>query len=119
MKDIDESNAPGNPFRDATVPLVRITQPPHLAGVVTCLDHLAQLQDLAQRRTRLHDDQECPAFLNVEIPSEIVLLHAHRCLMCGVRPSPNRHCENDSCARELHPQWPAVYCCNDCALEDL
>lgn len=46
-------------------------------------------------------------------------LHARyfdeRCAMCGVVPSPN-NCLN--CGRPLHPQWPAVYCSNRCAMED-
>jgi len=51
--------------------------------------------------------------------SDIRRLHAHhfdeRCAMCGVVPSANR-CLN--CDRALHPNWPAVYCSNSCAMED-
>ena len=46
-------------------------------------------------------------------------LHAcyfdERCAMCGVVPSPN-NCQN--CSKPLHPQWPAIYCSNRCAMED-
>lgn len=46
-------------------------------------------------------------------------LHAHyfdeHCAMCGVAPSANR-CLN--CDKTLHPNWPAVYCSDVCALED-
>lgn len=37
------------------------------------------------------------------------------CQMCAVVPAPNC-CA--SCQRPLHPQWPAIYCNNECALED-
>lgn len=51
--------------------------------------------------------------------ADIQRLHARyydeRCAMCGVSPSANR-CLN--CAESLHPNWPAVYCTNRCALED-
>jgi hypothetical protein len=117
MTDIDRQEDTSG-VRGAAITLVRITHPSRLAGVITCLDHLTQLRDLIQRQSLSQDDQERPAFLYVEMPREIVELHAHRCLMCGVMASPNRRCENDSCARKLHPQWPAVYCCNECAWED-
>jgi len=105
--------------RGAAIILVRVTHPSQLAGVITCLEHFAQLRDLIQQQRLSHDDQERLAFLHVEIPWEIIELHTHQCLMCGVKASPNRRCENDSCTRELHPQWPAVYCCNECAWEDV
>ena len=38
-----------------------------------------------------------------------------RCALCGVTPSLNRCL---TCQKVLHPQWPAVYCSNRCALED-
>lgn len=53
-----------------------------------------------------------------ELPADQVAFMGHRCLMCGVAPSPGRICENESCGSGLHPQWPAIYCCNRCALED-
>ena len=118
MTNIDVREDTPEASRGAAITLVRVTRPSRLVGVIACLDHLTQLRDLVQRQSLPHDDQERPAFLHVEIPWEIVELHAHRCLMCGVKAVPNRRCENDSCTRELHPQWPAVYCCNECAWED-
>jgi len=41
--------------------------------------------------------------------------YAETCAMCGVTPSLNL-CLN--CSKVLHPQWPAVYCSNRCAMED-
>lgn len=86
--------------------LVRVTAPRRHEGVILCSDHLRQLAidvDLA------HED----------IPAELAAFWGHRCLMCGVDATPGRYCENADCRRALHPQWPAVYCCNDCALEDV
>lgn len=90
--------------------LVRVTYPPRHVGVIICLDHLRQLGAVELLRQNVRHD---------EILSEVVAFHGHRCLMCGVDAVPGRRCENDRCRRPLHPQWPAVYCCNDCALEDV
>lgn len=88
--------------------IVRVTYPPRHAGVIICRDHLEQLGDVELLGEDVRHD---------EILSEAVAFHGHRCLMCGVDAVPDRSCEN--CQRPLHPQWPAVYCCNDCALEDV
>jgi len=99
------------PSASSTPPsLVRVTYPPRHAGVVICLDHLMQLGDVERLGQDVRHD---------EILSEVVAFHGHRCLMCGVDAVPGRSCENARCRRPLHPQWPAVYCCNDCALEDV
>ncbi len=96
--------------------LVRVVTPPDptLAiyarhpheGMVICLEHLRQIA---------HDADPTVE----EIPAKQAAFWGHRCLMCGVEPSPCRQCENEDCRRALHPQWPAIYCCNRCALEDV
>jgi len=88
-----------------SAPLVRVVQSPH-DGVVVCRDHLAQLEAGA-------------VVAHVEIPAAQAAFWGHRCLMCGVDAIPGRLCENEGCRRPLHPQWPAIYCCNECALEDV
>lgn len=45
-----------------------------------------------------------------------------RCAMCGVHPNTLEDgspalCYNDRCCKPLHPEWPAVYCSDDCAAE--
>ena len=75
-------------------------------GMVICEDHL--------REMRYSFDPTC-----VEIPPEQAKFLGHRCLMCEVPPSEGRLCQNEDCRRPLHAQWPAVYCCNDCALGDV
>lgn len=85
-------------------PLVRVTRPRHYEGAIFCLDHLRELSVPQLRVTQFSPD--------------VVAFWGHRCLMCGVDPVPGRHCENEECRRPLHPQWPAVYCSNDCALGD-
>ena len=75
-------------------------------GMIICRDHLRQIAP----------DEEPPI---QELPADFVAFWGDRCLMCGVDPSPGRLCESADCRRPLHPQWPAVYCCNDCALDDV
>jgi hypothetical protein len=77
-------------------------------GLIICRDHLRQV---------LTGD-EAP-FVLEEIAADQVAFWNHRCLMCGVDAVAGRLCENANCKKPLHPQWPAVYCCNNCALEDL
>lgn len=91
--------------------LVRIVTPagrsPHrLEDVIICPDHLR----------RLAPDEDVPV---IEIPAAAAAFWGDRCLMCGVSAVPGRVCENVGCERALDPQWPAVYCCNDCALDDI
>ena len=93
----------------STSRVVRVTYPLRHAGVIVCLDHLMQLGDVERQHDHRHD----------AIDAEVVASQGHRCLMCGVDAVPGRSCENVRCRRPLHPQWPAVYCCNDCALEDV
>ena len=85
--------------------LVRVVQDPHW-GLIICKDHLRQI---AEGVLVAHE----------EIPTAQVSFWGHRCTMCGFDAVHGRECENQSCRRPLHPQWPAVYCCNLCALEDL
>lgn len=85
--------------------LVRVVQDPHW-GLILCKDHLRQLT-------------EGVAVAHEEVPAAQISFWGHRCTMCGFDAVPGRECENGSCRRPLHPQWPAVYCCSDCALEDI
>ena len=89
--------------------LVRVTYPLRHAGVIVCLDHLTQLGDVERQHDHRHD----------AIDAEVVASQGHRCLMCGVDAVSDRLCESADCRRPLHPQWPSVYCCNLCALEDV
>lgn len=91
--------------------LVRIVTPDHdhrLEGMVICRDHVRQLIT-----------ETDPPFIMEWLTATEISFFGHRCLMCGVDSAPDRLCENESCRLPLHPQWPAVYCCNGCALEDL
>jgi len=91
-------------------PLVRLFTPEQAhpyEGMIICRDHLRQV---------LPGDG--PPFILEEIAVDQAAFWNHRCLMCEVEPAPGRLCENEDCRRPLHPEWPAVYCCNDCALED-
>lgn len=85
--------------------LARVTFPPRHAGVIVCPAHLVELDGIDLRSEPI--TQEAAAF------------HGHHCLMCSVEPVPGRSCANERCRRTLHPQWPAVYCSNDCAMEDV
>jgi hypothetical protein len=83
--------------------LVRVVVPPH-EGMVVCPDHLREVDDIA---------------IYEEIPASQVSFWGYRCLMCGVTSVPDRVCGNEECGKPLHPQWPAIYCCDLCALEDV
>ena len=74
-------------------------------GMIICHEHLRQIFLLA--------DPPCE-----DIPAALVTFWGHKCLMCDATAAPGRLCESADCRRPLHPQWPAVYCCNACALED-
>ena len=74
-------------------------------GMIICLGHL-------------HELRRSTAVAFVEVPADQADFMGHRCLMCGVEPSPGQVCQNEDCGAPLHPQWPAVYCCNRCARED-
>lgn len=91
--------------------LVRILSPngprPHVhEGMVICFEHLRQLELAVKPPIK-------------EIPEDQIAFWGHRCLMCGVDAAPGRVCENEDCKKPLHAHWPAVYCCNDCALADV
>ena len=91
--------------------LVRVITPEQnhrQEGLIVCREHL--------REAIAPED---PPFVAEPIPADRAEFWNYRCLMCGVDPSPGRRCENADCCRDLPPQWPAVYCCNGCALEDV
>lgn len=86
---------------DPTLPIYR--RHPH-EGMIICLDHLRQI--------------DCDPTVD-EVPANQAAFWGYRCLMCDVDESPGQVCANDDCRQPLHPQWPAVYCCNRCAMEDV
>ncbi len=47
------------------------------------------------------------------------ILGGEACQMCTAPGAEGNVCHRDACKRSLHPQWPAVYCTDACALEDL
>lgn len=96
--------------------LVRIITPPdpytgtvkphRHEGMIICHEHLGEIP-LAS----------VPTFVN--LPATQIAFWRYKCLMCGVTPVPGRLCQNEDCRQPLHPEWPAVYCCNGCAAEDV
>lgn len=105
IRDEDPAWFPGcNLGKTSANTLVRVTHPRHYEGAIFCLDHLRQLS--------------VPRLSVAQFSPQDVTFWGHRCLMCGVDAIPGRLCENAECRRALHPQWPAVYCSNNCALED-
>ena len=96
----------GTLVRIASTPVGQMCKPHKYEGMVICRDHLRQISS----------DVDPPL---QELAADLAAFWGDRCLMCGVDPSPDRRCENEDCRRPLHPQWPAVYCCNECALGDL
>jgi hypothetical protein len=82
--------------------------------MVICRTHLAELSEMSTPRENYHEGYDIRL-----IPDEVVAFWGDRCLMCGVDASPGRACMNDDCRAPLHPKWPAVYCCNLCAMKDV
>lgn len=93
--------------------IVRSTSSPLLdeaifGGTVVCRTHLIELRMYPasrQRKFRALGYRERHA---IDTPE---------CQMCKATVAHGNVCYNDDCARPLHPQWPAVYCSNECALE--
>lgn len=76
----------------------------HVAeGLVVCEKHLRELRYFFDPTAR-------------EIGENEMLIH-RGCGMCQTMHVEGNLCE--SCKAPLHPQWPAVYCSNRCALDDL
>jgi hypothetical protein len=95
-----------------------------LAGVSLCDEHALGLLDYGfvpdDFRPVWDDAKIAEAVAQTGmIEADVRRLHAHyydeRCAMCGVVASANR-CLN--CDEGLHPNWPAVYCSDACAMED-
>ena len=78
---------------------------PH-EGMIICIDHLREITV----------DIE-PTF--VDLPADQAAFWGQKCLMCGVTPAPGHQCQHEDCNKPLHPMWPAIYCCNDCAMRDV
>jgi len=57
--------------------------------------------------------------LGVEELREMMHDESPMCVMCKTVIAHGNICYNDECKTPLHPQWPAVYCSNRCAMEDL
>ena len=93
--------------------LVRVQAPHKHEGMVICRSHLSALASMESPPANYLEGRDIQ-----RIPSDVVAFWGDRCLMCGIDASPGRVCTNDDCRAPLHPQWPAVYCCNACALKD-
>lgn len=70
-------------------------------GIVLCDKHANELYP--------HDPARLP------LPKADVV--GLTCILCATYPVVGRSCE--FCAKPLHPNWPAVYCSNACALADV
>jgi hypothetical protein len=76
-------------------------------GMLLCTFHITETRyDVTKHRCG-----ECnrPHALEDADPME-------KCQMCEATPAPGNRCLN--CNVALHPQWPAVYCSNECAHAD-
>lgn len=72
-------------------------------GLVVCEKHLRELKYYFDPTAREIKE------------NELVLLRG--CALCETRSVEGNTCE--SCKAPLHPNWPAAYCSNRCALDDL
>lgn len=76
-------------------------------GMILCERHINESADL---------NRVCCEHLTVVDQKNAEFLGI-KCIMCVMPAAPNRTCE--SCGTPLHPNWPAVYCSNECALDDV
>ncbi len=95
-------------------------------GVPLCARHAFELKDY------LPDEELRAVFTEDQIESLVVefgmrredvwALHGPRlgekCAMCGTHYAEGNVCYNDDCKKPLHPEWPAVYCTDNCAMAD-
>lgn len=79
---------------------------PH-AGLIVCKTHLAELQDFGVEP------------MGDELKQDDIDFWGYRCQLCKTPTAEGRTCANEDCGKPLHPNWHAVYCCNNCALNDL
>jgi len=86
-----------------------LAKPP---GMIICRRHLIEMREYLRREGPLH-------VRALGVREKLQSLEPHNCRMCEMHIALGNKCRNDRCALPLHPQWPAVYCCNDCALDDL
>jgi hypothetical protein len=54
----------------------------------------------------------------VEMTEDERNYHTDQCAICQTPARSGRVCMFDACGRDLHPQWPALYCSNECARKD-
>lgn len=78
------------------------------AGLVICELHLRELADY-----QFHGGSLEVVPVDVRESGGVVPIE---CTICKTVYSPNNTCER--CSVPLHPRWPAVYCSDECALED-
>lgn len=95
-------------------------------GVPLCARHAFELKDyLPEEELRAVFTEDQIESLVVEFGmrrEDVWALHGPRlhekCAMCTTHRAEDNVCYNDACKKPLHPQWPAVYCTDRCALED-
>ena len=76
-------------------------------GMILCEKHISEAADL---------NKTCCEHLTVVDQKNAEFLGI-KCIMCSMPAAEGRTCE--SCGTPLHPNWPAVYCSNECALDDV
>lgn len=100
-------------------------------GMPICAQHLAELGAYSpgtEARAVLTNDQIDALVVEFGLRRhDLVSLHGpqdpllgeERCRMCDSPSVDGNACASAGCEVSLHPQWPAVYCSNACALGDL
>lgn len=81
-------------------------------GMYICRTHLLELQNFKSQR----DPRKVRA---LGVRERVYALVQPECQMCKTHVAHGNVCYNDACQLPLHPQWPAVYCSNWCAIDDL
>lgn len=81
-------------------------------GVVVCRTHLIELHTF-------RFDGGMIKVVAVGVRERQDPYFAPECVMCRTTVAHGNRCYDDDCGAPLHPQWPAVYCSNACALRDI
>lgn len=97
------------PLRDGV--LYRTTQNVVGPGLVICQRCLRELAAYRFAGKALH-----VAALGVR--ERLHALVQPACGLCDAAVAVGNRCYNELCGTPLHPRWPAVYCSDECALED-
>lgn len=85
-------------------------------GLVICSSHADEVFGRADDAADTVRSPRSNTVHEAVVPRTEQLTYADGCTLCRTLPVENQTCV--SCNTPLHPNWPAVYCSNECAFAD-